>query len=108
MSDVEVRVIRLPHGADLALPSYQSELAAGLDLLAAVPEGSPLVIAPWLLRDLAVFGSPFPSAGGHLLWITDYNEQFSISHDPTVGSYWAWGLGKWWWNHGRNRRFRLL
>ncbi len=52
-----------------------------------------LVIAPWLLRDLAVFGSPFPSAGGHLLWITDYNEQFSISHDPTVGSYWAWGLG---------------
>jgi dUTP pyrophosphatase len=46
MSDVEVRVIRLPHGAGLALPSYQSALAAGLDLLAAVPDGSPLVIAP--------------------------------------------------------------
>jgi dUTP diphosphatase len=46
MSDVEVSVSRLPHGADLALPSYQSELAAGLDLLAAVSEGAPLVIAP--------------------------------------------------------------
>ena len=52
-----------------------------------------LLIAPWLLRDVAVFGSPFPSAGGHLLWITDYNEQFSISHDPTVSSYLAWGIG---------------
>jgi 4-amino-4-deoxy-L-arabinose transferase-like glycosyltransferase len=52
-----------------------------------------LVIAPWLLRDMSVFGSPFPSAGGHLLWIADYNEQFSISHDPTASSYLASGLG---------------
>jgi dUTP pyrophosphatase len=29
--------MRLPHGADLPLPEYQSALAAGLDLLAAVP-----------------------------------------------------------------------
>ena len=42
----EVRVMRLPHGKDLALPSYQSSHAAGLDLLAAVPESDPLVIAP--------------------------------------------------------------
>ncbi|SON53721.1 Deoxyuridine 5'-triphosphate nucleotidohydrolase [Hartmannibacter diazotrophicus] len=33
---VDIRVVRLPHGADLALPSYQSEHAAGMDLLAAV------------------------------------------------------------------------
>ena len=52
-----------------------------------------VVIGPWLVRDLLVFGSPLPSAGGHTLWITDYNEQFSISHDPTIGSYLAWGLG---------------
>ena len=37
MSPVEVKVIRLPHGADLPLPQYQSAQAAGLDLLAAVP-----------------------------------------------------------------------
>jgi dUTP pyrophosphatase len=46
MSDVVVGIVRLPHGADLPLPSYQSSSAAGLDLLAAVPETAPLVIAP--------------------------------------------------------------
>ena len=43
---IEVRITRLPHGNDLALPSYQSALAAGMDLLAAVPAATPLVIAP--------------------------------------------------------------
>lgn len=51
-----------------------------------------LVVTPWLLRDLAVFGTPFPSPGGRLLWIRDYNEQFSISLDPTFDRYLAWGL----------------
>jgi dUTP pyrophosphatase len=43
---VEVRVTRLPHGADLPLPEYQSALAAGLDLLAAVPADAPIKRAP--------------------------------------------------------------
>lgn len=51
-----------------------------------------VVLGPWLARDLAVFGAPFPSAGGHTLWITTYNEQFSIGTQPSVGSYLAWGL----------------
>ena len=42
--DVEIAVLRLPHGADLPLPSYQSAHAAGLDLLAAVPADAPVVI----------------------------------------------------------------
>jgi dUTP pyrophosphatase len=46
LSTTEVRIMRLAHGNDLALPSYQSALAAGLDLLAAVPADTPLVIAP--------------------------------------------------------------
>ena len=46
MSTVEVRIMRLPHGADLPLPAYQSEQAAGLDLVAAVPADSPVTIAP--------------------------------------------------------------
>lgn len=33
-----VRVKRLPHGQDLPLPSYATAGAAGMDLLAAVPE----------------------------------------------------------------------
>ena len=43
---VVVQIMRLPHGADLPLPQYQSALAAGLDLLAAVPAGAPVEIAP--------------------------------------------------------------
>ena len=42
MSPVPVSVKRLPHGADLPLPAYETEHAAGLDLPAAVAE--PLVI----------------------------------------------------------------
>jgi len=43
---VEVRVVRLSHAADLPLPQYQSALAAGLDLLAAVPADAPVELAP--------------------------------------------------------------
>ena len=46
MKDIEVRVQRLPHGTDLPLPSYQTEHAAGLDLVAAVPGGTPLTLGP--------------------------------------------------------------
>ena len=46
MSKSEMRVLRLPHAADLPLPAYQSELAAGLDLLAAVPASAPVRLAP--------------------------------------------------------------
>lgn len=50
------------------------------------------VMAPWLARNLAIFGSAFPSAGGHTLWITSYNQQFSIGTDPSLASYLDWGL----------------
>jgi len=43
---IEVRVVRLPHAADLPLPDYQSAMAAGLDLLAAVPADAPVELAP--------------------------------------------------------------
>jgi dUTP pyrophosphatase len=43
---VTVRIVRLAHGAGLPLPAYQSDGAAGLDLLAAVDEGEPMVLAP--------------------------------------------------------------
>jgi dUTP pyrophosphatase len=41
---VQVDVQQLPHGTGLALPAYQTAHAAGLDLLAAVPEDKPLVL----------------------------------------------------------------
>jgi dUTP pyrophosphatase len=43
---VSVRVKRLPHGEGLPLPSYQSKEAAGLDVVAGVPEGAPVAIPP--------------------------------------------------------------
>jgi dUTP pyrophosphatase len=43
---VDVRVMRLPHADGLPLPQYHSALAAGLDLLAAVPADAPVTIAP--------------------------------------------------------------
>jgi dUTP pyrophosphatase len=43
---IELRIMRLPHGADLPLPRYESASAAGLDLLAAVPAGAPVELAP--------------------------------------------------------------
>jgi dUTP pyrophosphatase len=45
-SGIEIDIRQLPHGVDLALPTYQSALAAGLDLLAAVPEDAPVILAP--------------------------------------------------------------
>jgi dUTP pyrophosphatase len=42
----EVRILRLAHGQDLPLPSYQSAHAAGMDLLAALPAETPLTLAP--------------------------------------------------------------
>ena len=41
MSDVEtieIEVVRLPHGRDLALPDYATAAAAGADLLAAIDQ----------------------------------------------------------------------
>jgi dUTP pyrophosphatase len=43
---VKVDIRQLAHGEGLALPAYQSADAAGLDLLAAVPAETPLILAP--------------------------------------------------------------
>jgi dUTP pyrophosphatase len=43
---VKIDIRRLPHGQGLMLPTYQSAHAAGLDLSAAVPEDSPLILSP--------------------------------------------------------------
>ncbi|MEX0644473.1 MAG: dUTP diphosphatase [Parvularculaceae bacterium] len=41
-----VKVKRLAHGLGLALPAYETALAAGCDVRAAVPESEPLVLKP--------------------------------------------------------------
>jgi dUTP pyrophosphatase len=46
MTGVVVRLLRLPHGEGLPLPTYHSEHAAGLDVVAGVPEDAPVGLAP--------------------------------------------------------------
>ncbi|MBP0115499.1 MULTISPECIES: dUTP diphosphatase [Bradyrhizobium] len=43
---VTVELQRLAHADGLALPAYQTSEAAGLDLMAAVPDSEPLTLAP--------------------------------------------------------------
>jgi dUTP pyrophosphatase len=43
---ISVDVQQLPHAEGLALPAYQSADAAGVDLLAAVPDDAPMTLAP--------------------------------------------------------------
>ena len=45
-ADIVVEVKRLPHAEGLPLPAYQTEHAAGLDLVAAVAEETPLTLKP--------------------------------------------------------------
>lgn len=52
---MKIAIRRLPHGEGLPLPSYASEGAAGLDLVAALAPGQKLVLEPGA-RDLVPTG----------------------------------------------------
>lgn len=41
-----LRLVRLPHGADLPLPSYETRGAAGMDLRAAIAKDETLIVMP--------------------------------------------------------------
>jgi len=41
---IQVQITQLPHGADLPLPAYQTEHAAGMDLIAAIDR--PVTLEP--------------------------------------------------------------
>ena len=55
MNQIAARLMQLPHGQDLPLPSYETSEAAGMDLRAAVPEDAPLTLKPGA-RDLVPTG----------------------------------------------------
>ena len=46
MTEVEVRIERLPHGLGLPLPNYATTGAAGLDLVAAIDGDAPILLLP--------------------------------------------------------------
>ncbi len=43
---MKLKIKRLPHAEGLALPAYQTDHAAGFDLVAALPPDATLTIAP--------------------------------------------------------------
>jgi hypothetical protein len=49
------------------------------------------VLAPWAARNVLVFGTPLPSTGGHTLWITSYNQQFTIGSEVSLDTFLASG-----------------
>ncbi len=56
--------------------------------------GFVLVAAPWLFRQLDVFGSLSPSSvGGRILFITEYRELYSVSTETTLESFLSQGIG---------------
>ena len=80
---------RLLRGAGLRAPGvigWRAALAcAGLFLL---------VVAPWWLRQLDVFGTIAPSAAsGRILWITSYDQLWSVSGETTIDTFLAQGGG---------------
>lgn len=62
-SQPTLNLVRLPHGAGLDLPAYETAGAAGMDLRAAVADGEPLVLAPGS-RALVPTGFVFEIPGG--------------------------------------------
>jgi len=46
MSKISVSIKQLPHGEGMPLPAYQTPDAAGMDLLAAIPDDQPLTLSP--------------------------------------------------------------
>lgn len=50
-----------------------------------------IVVSPWLIRNVMVFDAAMPSAGGHTLWITSYNQQFSVGQEVSLAAYLDWG-----------------
>lgn len=59
-----INVKRLPHGEGLPLPAYETALAAGMDLRAAVDEDAPVVLRP-MERTMAPTGLAFALPPGY-------------------------------------------
>ncbi len=58
----------------------------------ACAAGFVIVTAPWLVRQLEVFGSLSPSSvGGRILFIREYRELYSVTTETTLSSFLAQG-----------------
>ncbi len=58
-----IPITRLPHGEGIPLPAYETALAAGMDLRAAVPDHEPLILKP-MARAMVPTGLAFAVPAG--------------------------------------------
>jgi len=58
-----IPVTRLPHAEGIPLPAYETALAAGMDLRAAVPDHEPLILKP-MARAMVPTGLSFAVPAG--------------------------------------------
>ncbi len=79
---VDVRVKRLPHGEGLPLPAYQSAQAAGLDLVAAIPANTRIIIEPGA-RELVPTGLAIELPGDHEAQVRP-RSGLALKHGVTV------------------------
>jgi dUTP pyrophosphatase len=79
---VIVHIQRLGHGEDLPLPRYASDAAAGLDLLAAVPDNAPIVLQP-LARALVGTGLMLQLPDGYEAQVRP-RSGLALTHGVTV------------------------
>jgi hypothetical protein len=50
--------------------------------------GYALIMTPWFLRNITVFGTPLAPGGNHALWLTNYDETFSFPAGKLTFNYW--------------------
>lgn len=64
-----------------------------LPRVVAVAAIAALVVLPWWLRDLSVFGTPFPAQIGDNLWLTNNEQIFGYLVHPTFAGFAGQGIG---------------
>jgi len=63
---------------------------AGL-LLVYLFAGYSVVMVPWFVRNISLFGRPLAAGGSRTLWLTTYDDLFAYGADISLRSYLAWG-----------------
>lgn len=72
--------------------SADSAPRIGWQAAVACLAGFLVVVGPWYARQLAVFGSLSPSAAnGRILWITSYEQLYSVASETTLTAFLAQG-----------------
>lgn len=71
-------------------PSFSALLVPVLLFVA----GYALIMSPWMLRNLSIWGTPLTPSGSRVLWMTRYDETFAWPPDRINSANWlAAGLG---------------